>query len=304
MNNYEIHAAPLQGITQYAWRNAHHAIFGGIDFYHVPFMRIEHGEIRNRDLTDLAPENNTAPIIPQIIACEPTEASLMVNKLKSMGYNHIELNLGCPHVPLAKKHKGSGMLAYPDEIEKMSRYLATETTADYSVKMRLGWDDPNQWKDAINALAPLSPHCITIHPRIGIQQYKGELFIDQFESLLSTCHYPIIYNGEVKSFQDIEQIINKYPDIRGIMIGRGLVADPAMLASELATADNYRQFHDELFRNTSERLSGGEHQVLSHMKVFWEMFLPNINKKLHKQILKAHSISQYSIACNELFSTL
>ena len=170
--------------------------------------------------------------------------------------------------------------------------------------MRLGWDDPSQWRDAINALDSLSPSRITIHPRIGIQQYNGELYIDQFEVLMSECLYPIMYNGELKSFKDIEHIINKYPDITGVMIGRGLVADPAMLSPELATDDNYRRFHDEVFRCTSERLTGGEHQVLSHMKTLWELFLPNANKKLRKQILKSHNISQYNTACNELFSTL
>ena len=107
MKKYEIHAAPLQGITQYTWLNAHNAVFGGIDFYHTPFMRVEHGEVRSRDLADVAPTNNTAPLITQIIACEPTEAAVMVKKLQGMGYSHIELNLGCPHTPLAKKHKGS-----------------------------------------------------------------------------------------------------------------------------------------------------------------------------------------------------
>lgn len=303
MKKYIFHAAPLQGITQYTWRNAHYAVFGGIDYYHTPFMRIEQGEIRSRDLVDVAPENNIAPIITQIIACEPYEASIMIRRLQDMGHKHIELNFGCPHPPLAKKHKGSGMLAYPSEIEQLCTQLAT-ITAEYSVKMRLGWDKPDQWRDAVKALAPLSPSSITIHPRIGIQQYKGDLHMGQFEALISECQYPIIYNGELKSLQDIERIINFYPDLAGVMIGRGLVTDPAMLTPQLATADHYRLFHDKLLRSTTERLIGGEHQVLSHMKVFWEMFLLNANKKLRKQILKAHSISQYIIACNELFSTL
>ena len=304
MDTIEIHAAPLQGITQYTWRNAHNAIFGGIDFFHSPFMRVEHGEIRNRDIADVIPENNTTSLVPQVIACNANEVAMLVNKLQDLGYDQIELNLGCPHIPLAKRHKGSGMLAFPDEIEQLCLYLSINTTSRYSVKMRLGWDNPTQWEDAIKALAPLSPQRITIHPRIGIQQYKGELYLDQFEALISECHYPIIYNGELKSLESVKLITNKYHNIAGIMIGRGLIANPAMLTPKLATAENYHRFHDEFFRSTSERITGGEHQVLAHMKAFWEYFLPNANKKLRKRILKSNSINQYIIDCNELFSKL
>ena len=56
----KIYSAPLQGFTEAVWRNVHAAIFGGIDGYYTPFLRYEHGEIRNKDIRDVERKNNTA----------------------------------------------------------------------------------------------------------------------------------------------------------------------------------------------------------------------------------------------------
>ena len=48
-NLLPIHFAPLQGYTDAAYRQAHACIFGGIDTYYSPFVRVEHGEIRRKD---------------------------------------------------------------------------------------------------------------------------------------------------------------------------------------------------------------------------------------------------------------
>ena len=52
-NLLPIHFAPLQGYTDAAYRQAHACIFGGIDTYYSPFVRVEHGEIRRKDIRDI-----------------------------------------------------------------------------------------------------------------------------------------------------------------------------------------------------------------------------------------------------------
>lgn len=70
----KIYSAPLQGFTEAVWRNVHSAVFGSIDGYYTPFLRYEHGEIRNKDIRDVERKNNTAPnLVPQIIAATPEE---------------------------------------------------------------------------------------------------------------------------------------------------------------------------------------------------------------------------------------
>ena len=57
-NKIPVLAAPLQGVTDNVWRMAQHAVFGGVDAYYSPFMRVEHGEVRRKDLRDVDPERN------------------------------------------------------------------------------------------------------------------------------------------------------------------------------------------------------------------------------------------------------
>ena len=200
-------AAPLQGVTDNVWRMAQHSVFGGVDAYYAPFMRVEHGEVRRKDLRDVNPERNAGTtLIPQILACQPEHALMMVDALKQMGYQRIDINLGCPFPPIALHRKGSGMLAYPDLIEALFKALAEVDGVEYSVKMRLGWDHNDQWRDILPLMEIIRPVNITVHPRIGKQQYKGELDIEQFEALLGASPWPVVYNGGLRTMEDIEGV--------------------------------------------------------------------------------------------------
>ena len=110
---FKIYCAPLQGFTDFVWRNSHAEVFGNVDIYYTPFMRIVNQSILNRYIADVNPENNVARIRPQILGTNPADASFMVKQLRDMGYTEIDINLGCPHPPIAGKKKGSGMLAHP-----------------------------------------------------------------------------------------------------------------------------------------------------------------------------------------------
>ncbi len=305
IDNLKILCAPVQGISDCHWRNAQNEIFGGPDAYYGPFMRVEHGDIRKRDLADANPQNNTVPkFIPQILACKPSDALRMVTALKEMGHSAIDINLGCPFPPIALHHKGSGLLQYPEEVKTLFKTLRAVDDVTYSVKMRLGWDVATQWREIISLLDILKPSQVTVHPRTGRQQYKGELLLDEFEALLSACHYPIVYNGELKTIDDIIHIKNHYPSITAVMIGRGLAEDPAMLCPENATPDNYCELHNRLRDAYIEQLNGGEHQLLMKLKSLWQTFLPNAPRKSLKAIKKASSMAKYNIAVNELFYSL
>ena len=297
--------APVQGITDCHWRNSHHDIFGGPDRYYGPFMRVEHGDIRKRDIADAQPENNTVPsYTPQILACRPKEALRMVNTLVEMGHNTIDINLGCPFPPIALHHKGSGLLQYPDEVEKLFKTLSEVEGVNYSIKMRIGWDEPKQWRDIVSQFDIIKPLQVVVHPRIGRQQYKGVLNLDEFADILSMCHYPIVFNGEIKTLEEVSRFKQIFPTISGIMIGRGLIEDPAMLCPEKGTSDNYCELHNRLRDAYTEQLNGGEHQLLMKMKSFWEMYLPNAPRKSLKAIKKATTMAKYNIAVSELFYSL
>ena len=295
-NRIPVLAAPLQGVTDNVWRMAQHEVFGGVDAYYAPFMRVEHGEVRRKDLRDVDPERNAGTtLIPQILACQPDHALMMVDALKQMGYRRIDINLGCPFPPIALHRKGSGMLAYPDLAENLFKALVGVDGVEYSVKMRLGWDRNDQWRDILPLMEALKPVNIAVHPRIGKQQYKGDLDIEQFEALLAASPWPVVYNGSLRTVEDIEDVINRYPTIAAVMVGSGLAANPGMLAPD-ASPDDYRRFHDMLVDGYTEQLNGGEAQLVRHLQDIWQTFLPGTGHKLFKAIRKSRTLEQYETA--------
>lgn len=289
-------AAPLQGVTDNVWRMAQHSVFGGVEAYYAPFMRVEHGEVRRKDLRDVDPERNTGiTLIPQILACQPDHALMMVEALKHMGYTRIDINLGCPFPPIALHRKGAGMLAHPELVETMFKALATIGDVEYSVKMRIGWDQNDQWRDILPLMDIIKPVSIAIHPRTGKQQYKGELDIEQFEALLAASPWPVVYNGNLRTVEDIQEIIQRYPTLAAAMVGSGLAANPGMFAPD-AMPDDYRRFHDLLVEGYTQQLNGGEAQLVRHLQDIWQTFLPGTSHKLFKAIRKSRTLEQYEAA--------
>ena len=294
----QVLAAPLQGVTDNVWRMAQHEVFGGVDAYYAPFMRVERGEIRRKDLRDVDPERNAGiTLIPQILACQPDHALMMVEALKQMGYSRIDINLGCPFPPIALHRKGSGMLAYPELAEALFKALAAVDGVEYSVKMRLGWDRNDQWRDILPLMDLIKPVHIAVHPRTGKQQYKGELDMEQFEALLATSPWPVVYNGSLRTNADIEEVVGRYPDLAAVMVGSGLAANPGMFAPD-ATPSDYRRFHDLLVDGYTEQLNGGEAQLVRHLQDIWQTFLPGTNHKLFKAIRKSRNLDQYQNAAS------
>ena len=79
-----IHFAPLQGYTEAIYRNAHATCFGGVDIYYTPFVRLEKGNFRKRDIRDIEPDNNHVPhLVPQLLASSPEKAETILSLLKS-----------------------------------------------------------------------------------------------------------------------------------------------------------------------------------------------------------------------------
>lgn len=163
MNNLlPIHFAPLQGYTDAAYRQAHARIFGGIDTYYSPFVRVEHGEIRRKDARDIHPDNNrNIHLIPQLIASCPNKLEQIMSLLTEHNYQEADINLGCPFPMLAKRHNGAGMLPYPEEVKDLlTAAIEQYPQIRFSVKLRLGWEKCQRMYCALTVIerTPSGPH--------------------------------------------------------------------------------------------------------------------------------------------------
>ena len=117
-----LYFAPLEGFTDAIYRRVHHACFGGVDKYFMPFISpSESLSFTSRQQADFSPtENDGVPAVPQILAKDPNRFLIMSRLLRDAGYTEVNLNLGCPSGTVTAKGKGAGMLRDPDAL---SRFL-------------------------------------------------------------------------------------------------------------------------------------------------------------------------------------
>ena len=299
-----IHFAPLQGYTDNAYRNVHNAIFGGIEAYYTPFIRIERGELRKKDVREALPENDrTGKFIPQIIVRDVDEFRFLVDKLREMGHSCIDVNMGCPFPMQTHKGRGAGLLSASDKAIEVLDAINATVDVDFSIKMRLGNERAEDCFCLMSALNEARLTHITMHPRIATQQYKGEVDLERFGRFVSECRHNVIYNGDLASVDDVKHIEELFPSVKGVMIGRGLLMRPS-LAVEYATGEvvsdekllkKVLRMHDELFEEYSQTLQGDGH-LLMKMKTFWEHLENVIGRKQYKLIKKAINMAKYNTA--------
>ena len=313
MNNnlLPIHFAPLQGYTDAVYRLAHARIFGSIDTYYSPFVRVEHGEIRRKDARDISSKNNRERIhlIPQLIASQPDKLEQIITLFIENNYQEADINLGCPFPMLAKRHNGAGMLPYPDEVKDLlTAAIEKYPQIHFSVKLRLGWENTEECLALLPLFNALPLTHIILHPRLGKQQYKGEVDLSGFEAFYNGCEKPLLYNGDLHTVEDIQTITERFPKLAGVVIGRGLLANPALAweyrqGKKLSPDEIVGQLHAEVYSTYEELLQGGETQLLMKMKSFWEYLLPDGNRKAKKTIHKTSKIANYRMAVNDLLSS-
>lgn len=301
---YKIEFAPLQGYTDAIYRTIHNKVFGGINSYYSPFIRLEKGEVRQKDIKDILPENNeNINLVPQIIVNSNEEFLKLTESVCNLGYKRIDINMGCPFPLQTKKGRGAAILQNTKHLEDIVESINSINDIDFSIKMRLGMDSAEDAKGALEIINKAKLHHLTIHPRIAKQQYKGEIDYQTFDYIYQNCLHPIIYNGDILSQEDIYNIINIYPKIEGIMIGRGLLAKP-YLAMELNKTirlsvserlSMIMKLHDAIYDHYSSVMQG-EHQLLLKMKTFWEYLDEEIGKKPYKAIKKSVNIKKYELA--------
>ena len=300
-----IHSSPLQGFTDFRFRNAYQQFFGGIDQYIAPYIRVNGKlEIKPSNEHDILPANNRSlDLIPQIINKDADEFLFVAKFVHKLGYSELNWNLGCPYPMIAKKGMGSGLLSMPEKIDEILTIICGETDIQISVKMRLGYESSQEIFHVLPVLERYRLANITIHPRIGKQLYRGEVDLKAFEECLGQTSHKIFYNGDITSVQIFREMKERFPSINNWMIGRGLIADPFLPA--MIKADNpvypknryevFNSFHDALFSSYEEALSGRKH-LLMKMYSFWEFFIQSfpLSSKYLKKIKKAQNLSMYT----------
>ncbi|MFI0492112.1 tRNA dihydrouridine synthase [Flavobacterium sp.] len=310
--DYTLLSSPLQGFTDFRFRNAQNKIFGGIDTFYSPYIRLN-GKlvIKPSYERDLLPENNLGlEVIPQIITNDANEFLFVAKYVQELGYKELNWNLGCPYPMVTKCGMGSGLISNPERIYAILNKVHSESDIIVSMKMRLGYDTTEEILDVLPILDTYPIKNIAIHARIGKQLYKGGVHLDAFQQCIDNTRHKLYYNGDIKSVEKFQEMQQRFPMIDHWMIGRGLISDPflpTMIRSNSAEypenrMEMFSKFHDTLYEIYSESLSGSTH-ILLKMYHLWEYFSTTFSNphKVLKQIKKAQSIRNYEAAVAAIF---
>lgn len=299
--------APVQGHTDAAYRHFHAAIYGGNGVaYTTPFIRLEKGEIRKKDLRDaFSPLNTNQEVVPQVIFRDEEELSRLVHLLKAedASLNRIDINMGCPFPLQTSRGRGAATLANAACREAVRGVVESNPDVSFSVKLRLGYRQ-EEWQEAMEMLNSLQLDHIAVHPRTASDQYTGALHMEAFDAIYGMSRNPVVYNGDILTPADAFAIAEKYPDLHGIMIGRGALGRPSLISeiiegaewNEVKRREKMLEFHRELLAHYRATLIGGDHQVLSKISPFWEYSESEIGRKAWKAIKKASTMAKYQTA--------
>ena len=312
--SFTLLSSPLQGFTDFRFRNAINKYFGGIDTYYSPYIRLN-GKlvIKPSYERDLLPENNIGlEVIPQIITNDADEFLFVSKYVKDLGYKELNWNLGCPYPMVTKSGMGSGLICNPEKINHILDKVHSESDIIVSMKMRLGYDTTEEILDVLPILDTYPIKNIAIHARIGKQLYKGGVHLDAFQQCIDNTKHKLYYNGDIKSVAKFREMQDRFPTIDHWMIGRGLISDPFLpsmirqntLEYPKNKMELFSAFHDTLYGIYSESLSGSTHLLLK-MYHLWEYFAVTFSNphKVLKKIKKAQSIRNYELAVAEIFKS-
>ena len=203
--------------------------------------------------------------------------------------------------------RGCGILAHKDIVADVVEGIKSCGDVNFSVKMRLGWDNSDDAADVVRLLNGVELQHITLHPRTGIQQYKGEVDADAFARIYSLSDNAVIYNGDISSVEDMYNLEAQFPNLKGFMLGRGLLGCPS-LAVEYGKGEVWSTekrialmlaMHAELMDEYSKILKG-DTQMLNKMRTFWEYAEPLLTRKPYKKVMKSGNLKNYLAAVAEL----
>lgn len=233
----------------------------------------------------------------------------MAGELEALGYDEVNLNLGCPSGTVVSKYKGAGFLAKKEELDAFLDEVCSGIRIRLSVKTRLGMASPDEFEELLEIYNKYPLKELIIHPRVRSDFYKNTPDRAAFCRAVKASKNEVWYNGDIFTAGDWKEFHAGVPEVDCIMMGRGLLANPG-LAGEIKGLGGpdkewIREFHDMVYQGYRETISG-DRNVLFKMKEFWFylLFLFPDSEKYGKKICKAERAAEYEAAVAALFRDL
>lgn len=310
----KIYLAPLQGLTDWIYRESFYEHIGHFDKSFSPFIRVEKGDFfRPSQCKDINPEHNRfQKPVPQFLGNDAESFARFEELCHKHGYTEANINLGCPFTKVSNRGLGSGLLNQPLIVDELLHAIFSSSKLQLSVKCRLGQENASEFDTLIPIFNRYPITEMIIHARVGAQLYKGDVQKDAFSQIVPKLSAPVFYNGDLTSIEDVQSIAQLAPTIAGIMIGRGAVSNPFLLSdlrgetlNRNQKIEKLRKFHHAMVLRCKDKYSG-DLSVIKRFEELWELHstIFEDGRKILKQVKKSKTVAQYETGIDSALQRL
>ena len=288
--------APMEGVTDIAFRQVI-AQAGRPDLFYTEFTNVssyasEKGRANALERLQIAPSDS--PIIAQIWGKNPDHFAAISYALQSLGFSGIDLNFGCPDKHVNKAGGGAAMIRTPELAVECFRNAKKSTNLPVSIKTRLGWSKPEEFRTWLPTLLNEHPAALTVHLRTKKEMSKVPAHYELIPEILKlradlSPETKLIINGDIKDKAAALELYEKYPEVDGFMIGRGVFQNPFCFTNHTPTKEelfSLLNLHLDLYE---KYLPNASFEPLKH---FFKIYINNFPgaSDLRAKLMETHSI--------------
>lgn len=322
--------APMEGVTDVMFRQVvAHA--GRPDLFFTEFTNVssyasEKG--RQNALERLEVVASDRPIIAQIWGKNPEHFGIIARDLENLGFAGIDLNFGCPDKHVNKAGGGAAMIQTPDLAIECFTNVVKSTNLPVSIKTRLGWSQPSEYRDWLPVLLRQHPAALTVHLRTKKEMSKVPAHYELIPDIIRlraelSPETALVINGDIKGRAHALELHAEHPEVDGFMIGRGVFQNPYCFTSHTPTREElmdllklHLNLYEEYENNASRSIFGDgpnterprpvttgprersekhySHIPYESLKHFFKIYINNFPgaKDLRTQLMDTHSLEE------------
>ncbi len=306
--------APMAGVTDTVFRRFIRNL-GGCGLMMTEFTSAD-GIIRHKDKKAkqyLTFYGNEHPISAQLFGSDPVTLAQAARVVQDLGFDIVDLNLGCPAKKVVKCNGGSGLLRDLPLIREIFESVRKAVTVPFTVKFRAGWSD----NEIVHVnLAKMAEECglaaVALHARTREQGYSGQAHWEWIAAVKDAVKIPVIGNGDVRSPEDAAAMVAE-TGCDAVMIGRSAPSNPWIFrqieqytltgAYDLpSNADRYAMIRTYFAMLVDEKVGGAE----GKMKQFAAWFTHGVPHGAHlrKAVYEAKKGQEILDAVDRFFEEL
>ena len=250
----EIMLAPMEGVVNARFRKIY-AHIGGIDRFVTEFIRVTQNLLTKQNVLAHYPEieqhgmtDNATPTYCQLLGDDADYLAENAAKLIEWGAYAIDLNFGCPAKTVNNHGGGARLLTCPEKIYQITQSVRKAIPPDkiLTAKMRLGYKDKSQCIENAQAIAEAGATEIIVHARTKTEGYRPPAHWHYLKTIQQAINIDVVANGEMWTVNDIDRCMTMSQCTK-IMLGRGLIANPALALQAKAIQHQTISFNHILF---------------------------------------------------------